>query len=77
MKRRSFIGKTLVGSVAALVAPKVLSANENKRTSEINIPPKGPISICTWNFTTANATAAKALESGSDALTAAIRAAEV
>ena len=77
MKRRSFIGKTLVGSVAALVAPKVLSANENKRTSEINIPPKGPISICTWNFTTANAAAAKALESGSDALTAAIKAAEV
>ena len=77
MKRRSFIGETLVGSVAALVAPKVLSANENRSFSKIHTPPKGPISICTWNFTTANTTAAKALESGSDALTAAIRAAEV
>ena len=77
MKRRSFIGKTLVGSVAALVAPKVLSANENRSFSKIHTPPKGPILICTWNFTTANTAAAKVLESGSDALTAAIRTAEV
>ena len=77
MRRRNFIGKTLIGSVAALLAPKVLSAHEVRPTNTINTPPKGPISICTWNFTTANAAAAKALESGSDPLTAAIKAAEV
>ena len=77
MRRRNFIGKTLIGSVAALLAPKVLSAQEVRPTNTINVPPKGPISICTWNFTTANAAAAKALESGSDPLTAAIKAAEV
>ena len=77
MKRRSFVGKTLIGGFAALVAPKVLSANENKSFSKIHTPPKGPVSICTWSFTAANAAAAKALESGSDALTAAIKAAEV
>ena len=74
MKRRSFVGKTLIGGFAALVAPKVLSANENKSFSKIHTPPKGPVSICTWSFTAANAAAAKALESGSDALTAAIKA---
>ena len=77
MKRRSFVGKTLIGGFAALVAPKVLSANENKSFSKIHTPPKGPVSICTWSFTAANAAAAKALESGSDALTAAIKVAEV
>jgi len=77
MRRRNFIGKTLIGSVAALLAPKVLSAHEVRPTNKINTPSKGPISICTWNFTTANAAAAKALESGSDPLTAAIKAAEV
>ena len=77
MKRRSFVGKTLIGGFAALVAPKVLSANENKSFSKIHTPPKGPVLICTWSFTAANAAAAKALESGSDALTAAIKAAEV
>ena len=66
MKRRSFVGKTLIGGFAALVAPKVLSANENKSFSKIHTPPKGPVSICTWSFTAANAAAAKALESGSD-----------
>ena len=71
------MGKTLIGSVAALLAPKVLSAHEVRSTNTINTPPKGPISICTWDFTTANAAAAKALESGSDPLTAAIKAAEV
>ena len=40
MKRRSFIGKTLVGSVAALVAPKVLSAKGNRSFSKIHTPLK-------------------------------------
>ena len=53
MKRRSFVGKTLIGDFAALVAPKVLSANENKSFSKIHTPPKGPVSICTWSFTAA------------------------
>ena len=77
MKRRSFVGKTLVGGFAALIAPKVLSPNENWSFSKIHTPPKGLVSICTWSFTSANAAAAKALESGSDALTAAIKVAEV
>lgn len=77
MKRRSFVGKTLVGGFAALIAPKVLSPNQNWSFSKIHTPPKGLVSICTWSFTSANAAAAKALESGSDALTAAIKVAEV
>lgn len=77
MKRRSFIGKTLVGSVATLFIPKAISA-QNTPFSNKNIKTgKGPVSICTWQFTKANAVAAAALESGSDALSAAIKAAEV
>jgi len=38
---------------------------------------KVSISICTWNFTSANAAAAKALESRSNALTADIKVTEV
>ena len=53
MRRRPVTGKTLAGGVARLAAPKILSANENERTSEISIPSKLGISICTWNFTTA------------------------
>ncbi len=38
MKRRSFVGKTLFRSFAALVAPEVLSANENMSFSKIHTP---------------------------------------
>ena len=40
MKRRSFVGKTLVRSFAALVPPEVLSANENRSFSKIHTPLK-------------------------------------
>ena len=72
MKRRSFISKTFAGSVGAVVIPKIVSAKESASLSKVNSALKGPISICTWHFSEANAAAAKALESGSYALTAAI-----
>ena len=77
MKRRSFLGKTLAGSVAALFVPKAISAQDTPFSNKNIKTAKGPVSICTWQFTKANAAAAVALESGSDALSAAIKAAEV
>lgn len=44
---------------------------KNKRTSEIDLS-KFPISICTWRFAKANATAGRALSEGKSALDAAI-----
>ncbi len=77
MKRRSFIGKTLAGSVAAFFVPKVISAQGKPLLNKKINTTKGPVSICTWQFTKANAAAAAALESGSDAISAAIKAAEI
>ena len=77
MKRRSFLGKTLIGSLATLIVPKALSASNKPNFSEVIKNEKGPISICTWNFVKANAAAGKALESDLDALSSAIKAAEV
>ena len=74
MKRRSFLGKTLAGSVAALFVPEAISAQDTPFSNNNIKTAKGPVSICTWQFTKANAAAAAALESGSDALTAAIKA---
>jgi N4-(beta-N-acetylglucosaminyl)-L-asparaginase len=77
MKRRSFLGKTFIGSLATLIVPKALSASDKQNSSEVIKNVKGPISICTWNFVKANAAAGKALESDLDALSSAIKAAEV
>ena len=58
MKRRSFIGKTLAGSVAAFFVPKVISAQGKPLLNKKINTTKGPVSICTWQFTKANAAAA-------------------
>ena len=73
MKRRSFIQKTAVASVAPMLDLKS-SIPDPSMFGPVN---NTPIAICTWNFKDANAAAAKALEEGEDALTAAIRATQV
>lgn len=73
MKRRSFIHKVaLVGTAPALL-PKSSFAQQTTVTPIKN----DPISICTWNFKEANATAGNALMKGDNALNAAILAAQV
>ena len=73
MKRRSFIQKTAVASVVPILQLKPSIPDPSISEPVIN----APLSICTWNFKDANAAAAKALEKGEDALTAAIRATQV
>lgn len=73
MKRRSFIHKVALAGTAPALLPKSSFAHQTTVTSIKN----DPISICTWNFKEANATAGNALMKGDNALNAAILAAQV
>ncbi len=73
MKRRSFLHKAgLAGLLPSFLPKQVLGS-----TPSIETIKNDPISICTWNFEEANATAGQVLSEGKDALTAAILAAQV
>ncbi len=68
MKRRAFITTSLKGSLAVSMGIQLLSCKKNTMKSQTT----PPIAICTWAFENANATAGAALESGKNALDAAI-----
>lgn len=67
MKRRSFIKKTVQGSVALSLSGTIASCLTPQKRMNTT-----PISICTWRFTKANETAGNLLAKGTTALDAAI-----
>lgn len=71
MKRRQFLKKTAQGSIALTLGATLLSCIERTTKTMITGNHK-PIAICTWGFTAANLAAGKALETGMNALDAAI-----
>lgn len=73
MKRRSFIQKAALASAVQAFYPKT----SFQKKPDLNHITNDSIAICTWNFRDANAAAAKALEEGKEALSAAILAAQV
>lgn len=72
MKRRNFIKKTVQGSVALSLGITLTSCTEATQ-KEIIMNNITPIAICTWGFVNATAAAGKALDSGMNALDAAIK----
>lgn len=81
MKRRKFIFQTGVNTLAMSLGLKVLSQNDISKNDTAQVfsseAKSTPISICTWQFTKANATAGIALEQGKSALDAVIKGVEV
>ncbi|MGJ8683500.1 MAG: isoaspartyl peptidase/L-asparaginase family protein [Nonlabens sp.] len=72
MKRREFIIKSAQGGVALTLGTTLLSCLDTDKKT-ITMKNVSPISICTWGFIDANATAGKALDGGMTALDAAIK----
>lgn len=78
MKRRNFIKNTSLSAIGIAGMTSVLACDSFKETSHQKTPIKmsdkktGPIAICTWAFTNANAAAGKALDENINALDAAI-----
>jgi len=68
LKRRKFISTTTKGSIALTLGMHLLACNSKLQ----NMSKVSPISICTWAFERANATAGAALLSGMNSLDAAI-----
>jgi len=77
MKRRKFIKNTSKLSLVGLISPDLFESKKNSSIIKNDINLKGPISICTWNFSHANTIAGSELEKGASALDGAIKGASV
>ncbi|WP_438962474.1 isoaspartyl peptidase/L-asparaginase family protein [Nonlabens sp.] len=85
MNRRSFIKNASYTGAGIAAAATGISCNsgashpDQEQVKEISVKnnKNKPIAICTWGFTKANETAGKALDSGMNALDAAIKACAV
>ncbi|RXG14141.1 N4-(beta-N-acetylglucosaminyl)-L-asparaginase [Leeuwenhoekiella aestuarii] len=77
MKRRNFITRTSLNTLALGLGINSL-ANANFKQNQLKLKPSeklasGPVAICTWEFTKANATAGALLDQGLPALDAVIK----
>ncbi len=75
MKRSDFIKLSAAGGISLTLGTRLLGCTNNKKQKKMS--QSKPISICTWGFVNANAAAAAALESGMNALDAAISGVQV
>ena len=75
MKRSDFIKLSAAGGISLTLGTQLLGCTNNKKQKKMS--QSKPISICTWGFVNANAAAADALESGMNALDAAITGVQV
>ena len=77
MKRRNFITKTSLNTLAlGLGINSLAQANSKQKSQKMTLSNKktnGPVAICTWEFTKANATAGALLDQGLPALDAVIK----
>ncbi len=71
MERRQFIKKTAQGGIALTLGATLFSCIQ-PNTKKMTKGTYKPIAICTWGFTAANLAAGNALETGMNALDAAI-----
>jgi N4-(beta-N-acetylglucosaminyl)-L-asparaginase len=78
MKRRNFIKNAslstlgIAGMTSSFACQTENKTSDLKNTSTMTTKKSGPIAICTWAFTNANAAAGKALDENINALDAAI-----